>query len=82
MAMRPMFLNMHVRRRVTEWGNGYGIRITKAEARKLGIRAGDVVDLEVRGAPQPNDVAKLPAFRLGGAYDIDAILEEEDDAGH
>ena len=72
---------MHVRRRVTEWGNGYGIRITKTEARKLGIQPGDVVDVEVRGEPQPNDVDRLPVFRLGGAYDIDAILEEEDHAG-
>lgn len=47
---------MHVRRRLTEWGNGYGNRITKAEARTLGIRPGDVVDVEVRGEPTPNDV--------------------------
>lgn len=76
-----MAATMHVRRRVTEWGNGYGIRITKAEARKLGIRPGDLVDVEVRGEPQPNDVSKLPTFRLGGAYDIDAILDEEGNAG-
>lgn len=72
---------IHLRRRLSEWGNGYGIRITKAEARKLGVRAGDTVEADVRGEPPSNDVASLPAYRLGGSYDIDEILEDEADAG-
>ncbi|MFA5862832.1 MAG: AbrB/MazE/SpoVT family DNA-binding domain-containing protein [Candidatus Thermoplasmatota archaeon] len=74
-------MTARVRRRLTEWGNGYGIRITKAEARKLGLRAGDTVDVEVQGEVAPNDVKRLPTFRLGGAYDIDAILEDDANAG-
>lgn len=70
-----------IRRRLTEWGNGYGIRLTKAEARKLGLRAGDTVDVELHGSPAPNNVSELPALHLGGTYDIDEIVEEETDAG-
>jgi hypothetical protein len=39
------------------------------------------VDVDVRGEVAPNDVESLPTFHLGGAYDIDAIVEEESDAG-
>lgn len=74
-------MTARIRRRLTEWGNGYGIRLTKAEARKLGLKAGDTVDVEVRGEAAPNDVGSLPALHLGGRYDIDKILEEESDAG-
>ncbi|HUR70158.1 MAG TPA: AbrB/MazE/SpoVT family DNA-binding domain-containing protein [Candidatus Thermoplasmatota archaeon] len=74
-------MSAKIRRRLTEWGNGYGIRLTKAEAKKLGLRAGDTVDVELRGSPAPNDVARLPALHLGGTYDIDEIVEEEADAG-
>ncbi|MGH2669846.1 MAG: hypothetical protein ACRDH5_12165 [bacterium] len=72
---------IHLKRRLTEWGNGFGIRLTKTEARELGVRAGDVVEAEVRSEPEPNDVASLPAYRLGGSYSIDEILEDEADAG-
>lgn len=74
-------MTARIRRRLTEWGNGYGIRLTKAEARKLGLKAGDTVDVEVKGEPAPNDVASLPKLHLGGRYDIDKIIEEETDAG-
>jgi hypothetical protein len=70
-----------LRRRLTTWGNGFGIRLTRAEARKLGLKAGDPVDVDVRGAAVGNDVASLPALHLGGRYDIDKIVEEESDAG-
>lgn len=74
-------MSAKIRRRLTEWGNGYGIRLTKAEAKKLGLKAGDTVDVELRGSPAPNDVTRLPALHLGGTYDIDEIVEEEADAG-
>lgn len=74
-------MTTRIRRRLSEWGNGYGIRITKSEARKLGLRPGDTVDIEVQGEAGPNDVASLPVFHLGGTYEIDAILEDDADAG-
>lgn len=74
-------MTIRLRRRLTEWGNGFGIRLTRKEAEALGVRAGDVIDAEVHAEPRPNDVASLPTYRLGGSYDIDAILEEEADAG-
>lgn len=74
-------MSAKIRRRLTAWGNGYGIRLTKAEAKKLGLKAGDTVDVELRGAAAPNDVSRLPTLHLGGTYDIDEIIEEEADAG-
>lgn len=78
---RSFVMSAKIRRRLTEWGNGYGIRLTKAEAKKLGLRAGDTVDVELHGSPAPNNVSDLPSLQLGGTYDIDEIIEEETDAG-
>lgn len=72
---------IHIRRRLTEWGNGYGIRLTKGEARDLGVDAGDTIEADIRTEPEANDVQGLPAYRLGGTYDIDEVLEDEANAG-
>jgi hypothetical protein len=49
--------------RVLRWGNSLGLRISKADAERLGLHEGDEVDLLV---PQEGkDVPELPAFDLG-----------------
>jgi hypothetical protein len=71
---------IRIRRRLTPWGNGFGIWLTRDEARKLGARKGDVVEAEVTTQPERNDVATLPTYHLGGRSDIDEVLEDEADA--
>ncbi|MHB8584734.1 MAG: AbrB/MazE/SpoVT family DNA-binding domain-containing protein [Thermoplasmatota archaeon] len=69
-------MSIEIRRRVTEWGNGLGIRLTRKEAAALGIQPGDVVQAEVKAAPIENDVDSLPHYHLGGRYSIDETAEE------
>ncbi len=73
---------VHLRRRLLKWGNGYGVRITKTEATRLGLRPGSELDMEIRPITAKEEVDALPTYRLGGKYDIDATIEEELDAGH
>lgn len=77
-----VLMSVHLRRRLLKWGNGYGVRITKKEAMRLGLKPGSELDLEIRPITVKEEVDALPAYRLGGQYDIDATLEEELDAGH
>lgn len=59
-----------MRAKVLEWGNSYGIRITKADAERLGLEPGDEVLLEVTAKPGDEiDVSGLPSFKLGGLAD-------------
>jgi antitoxin component of MazEF toxin-antitoxin module len=73
---------MHLRRRLLKWGNGYGIRITKKEAQQLGVKAGNELDVKVDPRPVGEELEELPSYRFGGDYDLDAIVEEDLDAGH
>lgn len=60
-----------------EWGGSIGIRISKAEAQRLGIRPGQEVDLKVLPATYRLDVSKFHTFRDGrGADEHDRILGE------
>lgn len=68
---------LHVRRRLTKWGNGYGIRITVAEARRLGLQAGQDVEADVHAAPQANDLSTLPTWDLGGRDDLDDAVDDD-----
>lgn len=73
---------LHVRRRLTKWGNGYGIRITVAEARRLGLQAGQDVEADVHAAPKGNDLSTLPSWDLGGRYDLDEVVDEDLEEQH
>jgi antitoxin component of MazEF toxin-antitoxin module len=66
-----------VERKLLRWGNGFGLRVTEDEARRLGLKAGDRVRAKVEDANPTNDVAKLALFRFGGRYDVRKILDEE-----
>lgn len=59
---------MHAK--ILEWGNSYGIRLSKADAREMGLSPGDEVVVEVKTKPDEKiDVSGLPSFNLGGLAD-------------
>lgn len=61
--------------KILKWGNSYGVRITKADAERLGLEPGDEVLLEIKAKPGDEiDVSDLPSFNLGG------LAEEHDEA--
>lgn len=66
-----------VRRKLTRWGNSLGFRVTKAEAERLGVHEGEELEVELFGPVTEAELDRLAMFRLGGDYDLDAILEEE-----
>lgn len=53
-------------REVVRWGNGDGIRLTKAEAGRLNVKAHTAVDVEVRTEPPRFDPQKFKVERWGG----------------
>ncbi len=56
--------------KVLKWGNSYGIRITKADAERLGLAPGDEVIVEVKAKPGDKiDLSGLPELKLGGLAD-------------
>ncbi len=79
---QSILMPVRVRRRLTKWGNGFGIRITVAEATRLGLQAGQDVDLEVHAATARNDLSTLPTWNLGGDYDIDEVLDDDLEEQH
>lgn len=66
-----------VERKLLRWGNGYGLRLTEGEARRLGVKAGGRVRAKVEDARPKNDLDKVALFHFGGRYDVRRILEEE-----
>lgn len=56
---------IRLRRKITNWGHAYGIRVTKAELERLGLRPNDVADVEVRGEPAPVDWSHITPIRMG-----------------
>lgn len=60
-----------------EWGGSIGIRISKAEAKRLGIRVGQEIDLKILPPDFRQDISHLRTFKDGrGAADHDSILGE------
>lgn len=57
---------IQVNRRILAWGNGYGIRLTKADLERLGLRPHDEAEVVVRGERKGLDLAKVQFLRLGG----------------
>jgi antitoxin component of MazEF toxin-antitoxin module len=70
-------MSVDVERKLLKWGNGYGIRLTAEDVRRLGLHEGEVVRATVREARPRNDVGKATLFRFKGPYDIKKILEDE-----
>lgn len=64
-----------IKARVLKWGNSYGLRIQKADMKRLGLRPGEetLVRLERRGSSV--DLSELPRFK-GGAPD-DSLRHDE-----
>ncbi len=60
-----------------EWGGSIGIRISKAEATRLGIRPGQELNLKVLPAEHRMDLSHFHTFRDGvGADEHDRFLGE------
>jgi hypothetical protein len=59
-------MDMHVRRPLTKWGNGWGLRLTKKEVEKLGVKPGEPVEADLRSKPPRNPIDQLPSWNLGG----------------
>lgn len=60
---------VEIRARLLAWGNSYGIRISRDDVQRFGLKPDHEVrvKLEVEGAAI--DVSALPSFDLGGAAD-------------
>lgn len=54
---------LHVRRTPLKWGNGFGVRLTQADFKKMGTTPEKPLDLELAPAAQGVDVAKLHMIR-------------------
>lgn len=52
-------------RRPLRWGNGYGIRITQAEMKELGVDPAAPLEVEILASPPPIDLSKLHLVRSG-----------------
>lgn len=73
--------DLHIRRKVLKWGNGYGLRLTKAELEKLELVPGQEADVRISSQPQRIDLSHL-RFLDDDATDVserhDDYLEEAD----
>lgn len=66
-----------VHAKALEWGGSIGIRISRKEAERLGIRPGQEIDLKILPADHRLDVSHFHTFSDGrGARDHDRILGE------
>lgn len=51
---------------IKNWGNSYALRLTKSDLRRLGLRPGQRVLVDVRPAPEERvDVSALPVAHGG-----------------
>lgn len=53
---------------IRKWGNSAAVRLSRKELRRLGLREGDDVEIEVRsaGGNKAWDVSMIPVFRSDG----------------
>jgi antitoxin component of MazEF toxin-antitoxin module len=59
-----------VNAKILRWGNSYGIRISKKEAEREGLREGQEVVIEIKAKPgEKIDVSWLRPMDLGGLAD-------------
>ena len=58
--------------KVKKWGNGQGLRLTKALLNEARIHVGDEVYLSVRSGR----IVVEPVSRVRGRYDLETLLSE------
>jgi hypothetical protein len=56
---------IQVHRRIVPWGNGYGIRLSRSELDRLGLRPRDEAEVTIRGERSGLDLSKIHAIDLG-----------------
>lgn len=82
--MESLMARIRVQRKILRWGNGFGIRLTKADLQKLQLRAGSEAQVTVSGEAQRVDLTHLRWFRdepdVGRRHD--ELLGEALDADH
>lgn len=57
---------IQVHRRIVPWGNGYGIRLSKADLERLGLQARDEAEVVIRAEKRGLDLSGLRFLKLGG----------------
>lgn len=70
--------------KVLRWGNSYGIRLSKEDAEREGLREGQEIVIEIKAREGGKiDLLDLPSFNLGGEtperhdeYIAEAVLDE------
>jgi hypothetical protein len=69
---------IQLHRRIVPWGNGYGIRVSKGELERLGLRPRDEAEVVIRGERSGLDLSRLHPIDLGrdAAERHDDILGE------
>jgi hypothetical protein len=73
-----------VHRKIVPWGNGFGIRLSKGDLERLGLRPRDEAEVLVRGERKGVDLSHFHFLRIGGDASIhhDDLIGEGLDADH
>ncbi|MFA5861872.1 MAG: AbrB/MazE/SpoVT family DNA-binding domain-containing protein [Candidatus Thermoplasmatota archaeon] len=72
--------DVEVRAKLLEWGNSYGIRLSKDDVQRFGLRPNHEVRIRLEINGEPLRVKDLPSFDLQGAADHhDEIFAESAD---
>jgi len=58
-----------VKGRILRWGNSYGIRLRRAELKKVGLSPGSEAIVRMAKEHSRVDLSGLPAFKGGGPDD-------------
>lgn len=61
--------DVEVRGKLLAWGNSYGIRLSKEDVQRFGLRPSHEVRIRLEIDGEPLRVEDLPSFDLGGAAD-------------
>lgn len=57
--------------KLLRWGNSYGVRLSKADVERLGLKEGQEVAFEVAASPNEKiDLSDMPSFHLGGDLSV------------
>ena len=72
--------DVEVRAKLLEWGNSYGIRLSKDDVQRFGLRPHHEVRIRLEIGGDALRVNDLPSFDLGGAADRhDELFAESTD---
>ena len=58
-----------IKARILKWGNSYGLRIQKADLKRLGLRPGEEALVRLERRSGTVDLSRLPRFKGGGPDD-------------